>query len=379
MKDSMGRVIALVFLVLIIGSLLLTTVAPALTGLQDSSSPPTQQPQAAEPTLAPVTFPTPDPSGPMVAVASIHIHPSAVFYVAHPQGFSATPTTQHNIASVSLVDPQRYSVVHAYVQQYDAPQSVSDLDAENTPGVSAASWSEYDNWVETGRGIRDDRLVIDFELTLGQNTYLARHITWPAAEEPTWVYILRLVVPGNYTALLDELEARIIPSYHLLPDSLSVPLAWPAVVDPTSGYTIRYPDTWQYIDGGWGRITTLSGSEATLTLSGSDEQITEEMAAQEWVMAARPGAEVLAVNAIERAYGAGFAVAYGFADADGEPHSGLALLLNGADRRLVSASLRLPAGGVNLLEDTDEAYTEVRSMLGTFAVLPAGAMSVSTE
>jgi hypothetical protein len=379
MKDSLGKGLAIVFLILIIGSMTLTTVAPDLINRQPSSSQTVQEgpTTATASTPAPAVFPTPNPNGPDVTLEAAYVHPSGIFYIAQPQGFVPTPTTQSNIASVSMVDTARYSVVHAYVQQYTAPQDITALDVENSPSVLAASWVQYDNWVETGRTQEEDRLVIDFDLALGQNDYLGRHITWPAPEDSTWVYVLRLVVPANYPALLDALETLIIPSYHLLADSLSVPLEWGAVIDPSAGYTIRYPETWTFLDGGTGRITTLTG-EGTLTLSGGMEPVVDEEAARAWVLASRSEAEIVAVEPIERPYGAGYAVAYGFADSDGEPQSGLVLLLNGAGDRLVTANLRLPTGGVNLLADAGE-HADLQAMLATFDVLPADALQPAVE
>ncbi len=371
-RFSLQNMLAVAGLVLIIGSMLLSTILPGL-GVGTSNQP-APQATAAQPTLAAITFPTPDPDGPQVEAAGTYVHPSAVFFVMQPQGWTPSPTTQSTVASVSMVNGALYSVVHAYVQQYDSSQSLVTLDGAASPQELAASWAEYETWQETSRVIVDDRLIIDFELSLAGNTYLARHITWVEPPDTTWALVLRLVVPGNNPALLDALQDTIIPSYHLLPDSLGVPLIWPAYIDGVWGYSIKYPETWALVDGGPGRTVTLSdGSDvATLTLSAEENTaVADADAAREWVAAYRDGADISGVEAVTRAFGDGFRVAYTFTDADGEENSGLAVLINAPDGRLLTANLRLLGTQLDLLdEEASAAQLEALQVLGTFAPLP---------
>ena len=372
MKISFPRIAAVAALVMIIGSMLLSTVAPNLR------TPNVAQPQEpismdTTPTPTAVTFPTPDPAGPHLTATGIYVHPSGTFQLMQPQGWLAAPTSTETIASVSLVNNGLLSVVHAYIQAYTYPQEVTALDAENSAEQLASSWSAYDAWRETHRTVGEDRLTIDFELDLSGNTYLARHITWGSDLDPNLAIVLRIVVPDNNPALLDALAEAIIPSYQLIPTALSVPLSWQGYVDQTLGFELRLAPGWQLVDGAPGSTATFSAEGMTLTLGReADTPLDGEDAARAWVEASRTDAEVVAVEPLERAGSSGFSVAYRFPNADGAPQSGLALLLPAEDGSLWSANLHIDTGGVNLLaEDPDPHYSLVAQMLGTFAPLPA--------
>lgn len=379
MKNTLPRIAAVVALVMIIGSMLLSTVAPGLGTNNNAVQPiPTVSMDTPEPTA--LTFPTPDPAGPNVVAAETYVHPSGTFMVMRPQGWLPAPTTTETIASVSLVNNTLLSVVHAYIQAYTYPQDVTALDAENSADQLASSWSAYDAWRETNRIVGEDRLTIDFELDLTGNTYLARHITWGSTIDPNLAVVLRIVVPNNNPALLDALTEAIIPSYQLIPEALSVPLNWQGYVDQTLGYEIRLAPGWQLVDGGPGSTATFATEGETLTLNVEmNTALDGEDAARAWVEASHADAEVVAVAPLERAGQSGFSVAYRFPDADGASQSGLALLLPTETGGLLSANLRINASGVNLLaEDADPSYSLVTQMLGSLAPLPAEAVLPST-
>jgi hypothetical protein len=369
MRESLGKVAAVFILVLIIGSMLATTFLPGLTASLSqqpavSTSSPLDEPA--------VVFPAPDP---VAEVAAMYIHPGAVFYLPQLQGFTPSSTAQTGVASVTQVDSARYVVVHAYVQQYDFNQDVPSLDAQTNPSALAASWSQYEDWRETGREAGAERLSINFELELAGSTYLARHITWAYPDDSTWAYVLRLVAPVNNPDLLDALQEAIIPSYAILPAALDAPLDWPALVDAEQGYALRHPAAWTLVDGGPGSIATISGDGVTVTLAGESAPVDDEDAAAAWVEANRAGAEVLAVADVTRSGGSGYAVAYAFSDADGAAQSGMAVLLTADDGQAMSANLRLAEAGVNLLaEDAAETHSDVLLALESFAPLPPQAM-----
>lgn len=371
-RFPLQNVLAVLGLVLVIGSLVLTTVLP---GVGNGSSQPV--PATLPPDEQAVVFPTPAPGTPVVGTAGLYLHPTGTFTVLQPQGWTPTPTTQEGVASVSMVNGALYSVVHPYIQHYDVAQNVASLDAQTDAQALAASWSAYDAWQETAREVVDDRLVIDFELTLTGNTYLARHITWVEPDHPNWALVLRLVAPGNNPALLDRLQALVMPSFRLLPDALGVPLGWPAYIDRAWGYVIKYPETWALVDGGSGSTATLSGAEGLLTLTLSSEaeaQVADADAARAWVQRLRAEATILDVQPVARTFGSGYRVAYTFPDADGQEQSGLAVLLNG-EGRLFSASVRLDQPGVNLADDgAEDDWAEARRALATFAPLPPEAV-----
>ncbi len=375
MKGSSSKIAAIiggVMVVTVILSMLLTTFLPG--GLSRPAATPVQQ-NFAEPTLGPVAFPTPDPDGPGLTLAQLAVHPAGTFVIAQPAGFTSASTASAAIHSLSLVDTTRYAVVHAYLQQHTGPQDLSSLDAYNSAAALAGTWSEYDGWAETGREQAADRLVIDFTLDLGENTYLARQITWVVAELPTYAYVLRFVVPDNYPALLGELELLIIPSYRAIPEALTVPLGWPGAVSMAGGYALRYPPEWTLIGDTTGSIVTLTTPEGgTLTLSSAAGQVASEEEARAWAEASRADARVLAVAPLARTLGDGYAVSYAFSTTDGDPASGLSLLLNGPDGQLKSATLRLDMADADLLAaDGRATYAAVWQALDTFSPLPAGA------
>ena len=369
--SKVAAIIGLVLVLTVIVSMLLTTFLPG--GVTRPPATPLQTNFFQDPTPGPVTFPTPDPAGSGLTQAGLAVHPAGTFVIAQPQGFSPSSSASELIHSYSMVDVARYAVIHAYLQAFVGPQDLNTLDIFNSPGTLASTWSEYDNWTETGRDQAGDRLVIDFTLALGESNYLAREITWPVPENPSVVQVLRFVVPDNNLALLADLEALIIPSYKPLPAALSVPLEWPGLANPAGGYALRYAPDWALVEGPSGSTIALTLPGGTLTLSQEAAPITSEAEARAWAEASRADAEVLAVEPVTRGASAGYAVAYRFSTADGEPQSGLVLLMDGPDEGSVAATLRLDDGAANLLaEDGREAYADLWQVLDTFTPLPQG-------
>lgn len=372
-QKASSKFVGLLFLVMIIGSMVLSTVLPALQSANGSAADSDTQ-NFAEPTAAIVSFPTPNPDGYTLPPVDTVVHPAALFALGQPQGWTPSTSTQGGVASISMVNSTVYSVIHAYIQQYEFAQDVPALDAEFQDDVLAASWSEYDGWVETAREASEAQLIIDFELTLGENTYLARQFTRPLAADPTWAVVMRLVAPGNNPDLLDSLQADIIPSFVELPDGLAAPLEWETYFDRIGGYAIRYAPGWALVDGGPGRPVTLSDAERGFTLTldfAPDGALEDEDAVTAWVEAARLDAEVIDIVPVSRAFGDGYAVAFTFSDMDGAAQGGFAVLVNGPDGRLLSASLRMPDLPINLLDNADsEPYPDLLTMVESFAPLP---------
>ncbi len=374
MKNStLGRIAAIVFLLMIIGSMLLSTMIPA-TRTPDSASLPTADLSTAAPTA--VIFPTPDPAGPNVVAAGGYVHPSGLFTIMQPEGWLPYPQTTETIASASFVNNTLLSVVHAYTQKYDYAQDVTTLDAQNSADQLAASWSEYDAWRETNRSTAYGMLTIDFELDLADNTYLARHITWASDSEPTLALVVRLVAPYNNPALLDALAEAIIPTFQVLPESFAAPVSWQAYIDQTSGFLIRYGPDWTVAEGRPGGVATLTGAEGTLSLSFEpDRVVADEDAARAWAEAAKSGAAIQEITPVTRGETAGFQVRYTAPDADGAPQTYLAVLLPAEGRGLAVANVLMAGGETDLLApEAAEAYTSLLTMLDTFQLLPEDAI-----
>jgi hypothetical protein len=122
------------------------------------------------------------------------------------------------------------------------------------------------------------------------------------------------------------------------------------------------------------RRDAASIGKATILRVEADEAVVEaESAARTWIEAAYSGATILSVQPVERDGNSGFSVAYSYADPDGEPISGLAVLLNGPDDRLHVANLRFPASSVdlnNLGDAPEEPYASLAQAMGTFTLMP---------
>src|SRR5258705_11086822 len=133
---------------------------------------------------------------------------------------------------------------------------------------------------------------------------------------------------------------------------------------------MRYLSNWTLDDGGPGRPTSFSGDNVVLRVEAqAGTQVADEAAARAWVEASRAGATVVSVKPVTRGDQSGFSVAYSFTDADGNPQSGLALLLNTADALHV-ANLRIGAPDIDLNADgLAEPYATLAKVLGTFQSL----------
>lgn len=375
-----GRIAGIIGLLMIVGSLLATSLLPG--GLQRTPQPTEFPTSAPLPTPTPVTFPTPDPAGSGLTVAAQMVHPAGTFAIPLPEGFTATPSNQDGIHSLSLVDWNRYTVIHAYLQQTSAALDIAGLDELNNEEMLAGSWSYYDSWEETGRTLDEDRLTIDFTISLFSNEYRARHITWPGPDDDRPLMgVVRLVVPDNNPTLLDDLEALILGDFVTLTDGLTASLSWGGTVDEVAGFALRHPVEWTMSAGGLGEPTTLDTGSGTLTLAGDDSPVEDDAAAEAWVLAAVEDATIDAVQPVERALGAGFAVAYTASpaigddeDEEGDSQSGVVVLVNTPAGKLVTANLLLTEGDAAdlLAEDvsSDAPLAAEWLALQTFAPLP---------
>jgi hypothetical protein len=268
-------------------------------------------------------------------------------------------------------------VIQVSLQIANEPiDSVDKLDGLYTSATLNSSWSNYRrdaqtglNYRETGRKRDNNQLTLDFELKNNrQQTFLARQVAWA---DSTWVYSVRVVMPENAIDALKYMVDNLVPtfkSYKTLFDG--TPADWKAYFDPTSNFVIRYPSTWTLDDGGPGRPTSFSGDNAVLRVeSQPGVSAADEAAARAWVEASRAGVTVVSVKPVTRGAQSGFSVAYSYTDTDGNPQSGLALLLNTGDALHV-ANLRIAAPNIDLnADDLAEPYATLAKVLGTFQSL----------
>ncbi len=331
--------------------------------------------QATEvvPTEVPIpTFPPPLDDLSAITFDQDIVHPSGLFSIAQPPGWlplapvsSSTTTTTPEL---NLNNSDRSSIIQAVVQSAGSIGSLEQLDDYYTSDILRQSWSAYSSWRELTRRQENDKLIIDFELTnrLGQ-TFVARQESWL---EDGWLYRLRVITPDNAPDMLKYLMDNLEPTFQLNPALAGVPLDWKGFFDAGTNMAVRFPADWTLTDNATGRTASFSGGGAALRLDSLPGQAAaDEAAARAWVEAARSGAEVLSVQPVTRGENQGFSVAYRFADADGNPQSGLVVLLNGASG-LYAANLRFAGQDVDLNTEAGRtAQPNLAQVMDTFTVL----------
>ncbi len=307
-----------------------------------------------------------------------YLHPSGLFSIAQPTGWTTGQETSNpDGAEITFNNTSILSVLQVSLQVAAAPlQSMDELDAIYTSAALNQSWSNYRripetglNYRETGRRREDNRLIMDFELqNQRRQIFVARQVAW---YDTDWVYSVRVVTPDNQIDLLRHLIDNLVQRYR--PNRLfaGTPADWRAYFDATNNFVLRYPSTWTLTDSAPGRPASIDGGDVSLRVE--TQQISaplDEAGASRYVESSRPNVAVSSVQPATRGTLSGFSVAYSYADADGNPNSGLALLLNGGDNRLYVANLRLAKAGVDLNTDTAQAeYSDVARALQTFQEL----------
>jgi hypothetical protein len=354
-----------------------STILPLLTQNMRAAN----QPQT-QPTDVPIpTFPPPIDNLQGVSFDQTYFHPSGLFSVGQPSGWDSTqPLTNTDTARVTMTNNAALSVVEVSVVQPETPVTTLDeLDARYTTEYLNQSWSRYQSEHETARRREDDKIVIDFEMALNRQNYVARQMSWTDGD---WIYEVRVVTPENATDTLVYVLDNIVPTLRPNKQFAGTPTDWNAYHDQTSEAFIRYPADWTLEDSAEGRLTSIAGStgEVLRVEHQPDASVTDDDAARAWVEANIDGAEILSVQPVTRGENTGFAVAYNYNDLDGEANSGLAVLLNGEDNALRIANLRFPEAGVDLnSEGAREGYDNLVTMMDTFMLLPVTASAEATE
>ena len=346
----------------------LSVILPVLGNRQT-----TIQPTPVQPTAIP-TFPPP-PQIDMISFDQTYMHPTGIFTVAQPTGYepSEPQTTLEGVRAVlSNLDAQ--SLIQVDVDKpstaTDGPLTLDDVDARINESWLASSWREYNSWDESSRErTADDRLVMDFELTSRNQTYVARQSAWTDGE---WIYSVRIVTPENATETLLYLLDNVVGSLQPQKAFAGIPFNWGAYFDATDAHIIRYPATWAVEDSAPGRPTSISGDNNTALRveSASGTVIDSEDAAAAWVEALRTGTTILSVEPVTREENSGFSVTYSLQTPDGDKESGEAVLLNGPDDKLHVANLRFP-GDVDLhAASEDTAITDLATIMDSFYIFP---------
>ena len=245
-----------------------------------------------------------------------------------------------------MINNDMLAVVDSYVDA--TPLTADKLSGYFSESVINSSWSNFSQWSETNRVLQDDRLVIDFNVTLSGRTYVARQVVWT---DNTWIYVVRVLVPENATDLLRYLLDNFVKTLQPQTEFRDTPFDWDAYYDPDNSHIIRYPSDWAVTDTAKGRPTSISSSSGSISLrveARDNTSVADEAAARAFVEKERAGISVVSAVPVTRGLGQGFSVAYSYTTVDGSKESGLSVLLNGPDGKLHIANLLFPTGGIDL-------------------------------
>lgn len=350
-----------------VGIMVLSAITPLLR--QNVTTPQ----QAVEPTAAPTLPPPPDTS--TIRFDTTYLHPSGLFTVAEPTGFEASqPLTNADDVRAVFSNTAAQGLIQVDINQLltesEEPVTLDSVDALYNEAWLRSSWREYTTWEESSRErTENDELVIDFALSSRGQTYVARQKAWTDGE---WIYSVRVVMPENATQallyLLDGVAATLKPQKEFA----GTPFNWNAYFDQQDAHIIRYPATWTLADSAPGKPASIEGTGSTFLRVESEAGtvIDSEEAATSWVEDLRSGVNILSVEPVTREGGEGYAVSYAYQNVDGDTESGLVVLLNGPEDKLHVANLRFP-GEVDLnAEEIDAQYSDLRSVMNTFAIMP---------
>lgn len=324
------------------------------------------------PTTAPEpTVPTP-PDTATITFDETYLHPSALFTVAVPSGWSPeNDFSTTGEAQVTMRNPDILSVVEVRVLR---PVQGVEL---TTEGISdffsndwlASSWREYTSWRETERRTEDDQLIIDFNLSRASQDYIARQISYT---DGTWIYSARTVTPSNAPQVLRHVLDNVIDSFQPVERYIGAPMEWQSYFDSETNVVLRYPGTWTVADSAPGAPTSITGDAAQLRFETLDETLGSEDAAQEYVAGLRSNLDVQSVETVEQGDLSGYTVSYTLTTLDGATQSGIVQILNG-DATYVMNLLLADAEVEDLNTVDAEANPQLAntlSLLDSFAILP---------
>lgn len=296
-------------------------------------------------------------------------------------------------AGIMFINSNAQSVVHTFAERDPnfAPTSIADLDKHFTAAYLAQAWKDYTGgWRELGRRTEGDTHVIDFELKVdtpaqqgGGNltaTYLGRQI---AKLDNGWVMVIRLVAPPNNLELLNRLQAVVVPNFRLYLTALGSPTNWSSITDFALGYVVKFPPTWNLLEGSAGSPYTVVGKigNETITMTTRVQAATtiqDEAAAQAWVVTAVPKATIVRASATGINGLQGFIVAYSDPDPDGNQRSAVTVLLNGPTNRVFVITQQYSARGLDLSDVNNvNLPPELRQSRESFFIVPTNDLAVT--
>ncbi len=377
------RIIALLFFVAIFGLSGLQLSRPNTTpGSTDVAA----TPLPGSPTA--ITFP-PVPAGGTVLTADYtYVHPSAIFSITHLQGWDlpaqageerTDPTssaTRLSRAGATFINGAAYSVLHLFAENdpQRAAQTLDQLDKYYDKANLDAAWQNFSGgYKELDRKTDGDKFIIDFDLYLNGNTYLARQISH---FDHGWLLVSRLVAPDNNAQLLDQLQTVTWNTFTLYPNETTTPITWSAVADTAMGYVLKYPASWNQSSGAPGLPYLITGTLNTVTVTlttgaVSGKAVKSEAEVRAWVAALNPKNTVQTVAPTTSGDASGFNVSFSDPDPDGNPRSAISLLINGVNGTLYTATYITTLRNLDLLNSADTSIPpELAQSRGSLLLLP---------
>jgi hypothetical protein len=309
----------------------------------------------------------------VIAFDQAYLHPSGLYTAKYPAGWTTSrPSNNGTQVQVNFENTAMQSVVEVYVDvPVPAISTVEELNARFDENTLASGWRQYSGgWKETGREIdaATKTVTIDFELEQRNQTYIARHVA--QLREDGWVYVTRAVTPINASNLLFDLVAKAQNAITPVELFRTTTVSWNSFYSETDNLIIRHPTNWIVRDGAAGEPVTIESSgQGTLFIDSVEATtVADEEAASAFVVSRRPDAEILTVSPVERNGGSGFAVSFRTRNSEGEPQSGLAVLLNDGET-LRTATVRLNGVDVDFNNAADETLftiADTLKMMNTF-------------
>ena len=355
-------IIGIIMTVAMVGSLIL----PLISGQVAQSDAYSQTPQ---PTRRPDPTPPPPPDTSAIDFDQQYLHPSGLFTVAAPTGWSSASnsnTADELRASLSNNDLQ--SVVEArIIKNYSGINDADGLSAFFERSWLEQSWREYSGWDETSRKIADDgRLTIDFNLRRSRNYLIARQEAWLQDGE---IYSVRVITAENAPRELKYLLRGVAKSVSRIGLYMDAPYEWQVYFDNIDKHMVRFPANWEVTDAAGGLPATIVSDDAIMVVETLDVALRSEADAMHWIEESRVGLRSRTIEPVEVSGAPGYLISYGFTTIDGASASGLALVLNGTDNRLHVANGRISDLDVDLL-GVDASEYSLRAILNSFRLLP---------
>lgn len=363
----------------LVAGLLINFIDPDLSNPNGVSGDPvdfeiTQVPTSE--TLQELPFPFSD-----VNVSRRAIHRTGLFEVPLPDGdwsvlgsSGNTYDINSNRATLILRSGERLVIAQTTLQLGINYEDIESLSTNYlTDEFLLSDWStEYDSVEITQRAVSEFFVTVDFNLVDGELVYYGRQISW---QESGNLFNLRFVVPSNNPDLLANLQKEFLENIVFYPEIMDTPLSsWQANVDTEFNHMVKLPSEWQVLSGESGVPITYydpNQDELLVTMaSHADFNLASIDDAQAFVSTLRENAEIIEAQAVSQTFADGYWISFNYPNFDGDLISAaVALFNNGANLSYVE--LRLPEGGLNLLDTTSENAQVVlaRQIIETFTVL----------